>query len=258
MDRTDACMPPPISRQTQPAQRLRAVDTPRDRVHLRLGALLLVVALLAFGALALALGQASWIGERDLYLAPRLQQFTQNHRLLRDACLVLAALHSTVGALALTALAGYLLLRRGARAWALTLALAVPSAMLLNVLIKHVFTRPRPVFAEPIVQLASWSFPSGHTLTASVLYGVLACYVLRRVAAGPARRMLLLGAGSMVLLVGASRVFLGVHYLSDVLAGLAEGCAWTLLCIGAMLLWQRVAAARAGAATDADADATAG
>lgn len=156
---------------------------------------------------------------------------------LTSFMLGVSLLHSTAGALLLAAGFALYLWRRAARRWLLALLLSVPGGMLLNVLLKYVFQRSRPVFEHPLVTLASYSFPSGHTVAATLLYGVLASYLVteRRQAAA----LVVPPSVLMVLLVAASRVYLGAHYLSDVLAAMAEGVAWLALCITATSAWRR-------------------
>ena len=146
---------------------------------------------------------------------------------LTDAMLALSELHRTAGVLGATALVAGWLLWRQRRSEALGL-LVVPTGMLLNVGLKHVFQRARPVLDEPLVQLATYSFPSGHAVASTVLYAALATLALARLRR-PAARVAACGlAAAMVLLVCFSRVYLGAHFLSDVVAGVAVGTAWTL------------------------------
>lgn len=151
------------------------------------------------------------------------------------AMLALTHLHSQAGIGALAVLLGGWFFARKAWYWLLTLAVAVPGGMLLNPLLKHVFMRARPVFDDPILTLASYSFPSGHTASATVLYGLMAAYLLGRAPGRGARTATVAAAALMVALVGASRLYLGVHFFSDVLAAIAEGCGWLALCLGAGL-----------------------
>src|SRR5205085_8119707 len=78
--------------------------------------------------------------------------------------------------------------------------------------------------------LHAYSFPSGHTLAATVLYGVFVGYLLRAMRSSVARVSVTPAAVALVLLVAFSRIYLGVHYLTDVLAAMAEGVAWLALC----------------------------
>ena len=128
--------------------------------------------------------------------------------------------------------------------WLLTLLMAVPGGMLLNVLLKSVFQRARPHFDDPLLILDSYSFPSGHTVAATLFYGVLAAYLISLPGMRWGRRLAAaLSAVLMVALVALSRVYLGVHYLSDVLAGAAEGCAWLTVCVTASASLRRHRAA---------------
>jgi undecaprenyl-diphosphatase len=208
-------------------------------LHLTLGVLALLLAMAGFAELAGAVQAGAPITELDLQLAQWLHAHAHASPALRSFLLGVTHLHSTPGILGMTALAGLWLARRQARHWMLTLLVAVPGGMLLNVAMKLVFARARPRFDAPIVELASYSFPSGHAVAATLLYGMLACYLTRHAAGMGKRAAIVAGAAGMVLLVAGSRLYLGAHYLSDVLAGIAEGCAWLTICVtGAATLWR--------------------
>lgn len=113
----------------------------------------------------------------------------------------------------------------------LALELAVPGGGLLNVLLKHEFHRQRPWFENPLLVLKDYSFPSGHTMVAVLLYGLLCVFAMSQLAA---RRWRLLAAFTAILLViaiGVTRIYLGVHYLSDVFGAMAAGVAWLIICL---------------------------
>jgi undecaprenyl-diphosphatase len=121
----------------------------------------------------------------------------------------------------------------------LALFLALPGGMLLNVLMKDVIQRQRPTFTDPLLTLTSYSFPSGHALGSTLLYGVLAAII---VSTGSNRRLRVLtiaGASLLIVLVCVSRIYLGVHYLSDVVAGVLGGIAWLTLCLFAVTTFKR-------------------
>ncbi|MEO6353435.1 MAG: phosphatase PAP2 family protein [Burkholderiaceae bacterium] len=147
--------------------------------------------------------------------------------------LILTNLHGTLAIFSYSILMGLFLIRKKEWYWLLTLLASVPCGMSLNVLMKHAFQRARPIFDHPLLTLSSYSFPSGHTAAATLFYGVLAAYLVChlkpwrwRIAA-----FTVILAVMMVTLVGLSRMYLGVHYLSDVLAAAAEGIAWLALCL---------------------------
>ena len=104
----------------------------------------------------------------------------------------------------------------------------------LNQLLKVFFARPRPVFEDPLVLESTYSFPSGHAMESMVMYGMLAYFAVRALSTWRARTAVVFGAAVLVLLIGFSRMYLGVHYLSDVAAGYAAGGAWLSACITGM------------------------
>ncbi|HEY2138529.1 MAG TPA: phosphatase PAP2 family protein [Chthoniobacterales bacterium] len=106
------------------------------------------------------------------------------------------------------------------------LALAVGGGSLLNILLKHFFHRHRPVLENPLVTLTSFGFPSGHTMGATLFYGVLALFVAQSVRAWRWRAVAYSVACLAVVLIGLSRIYLGAHYLTDVLGAIAVGLAW--------------------------------
>lgn len=103
---------------------------------------------------------------------------------------------------------------------------------LLNRLLKALFERTRPLHEHGWASAQGWSFPSGHSSGAMVAYGMLAYLLIRRLPA-PWHLPIALGAITVILLVGFSRIVLQVHYFSDVLAGYASGGAWLLCCMTA-------------------------
>lgn len=163
-------------------------------------------------------------------LDPEAVRFVAAQRVpwLSSSMLALSKLHETVLVLAATALvAGWMAWRRqGARALLLA---AVPTGMLLNWLLKQVFARARPDL-EPLVQLETFSFPSGHAVASTLFYGSLCLLFLQGRPAPPARALAIAAAVAMVALVCFSRIYLGAHYPSDVLAGASVGCAWLAAC----------------------------
>lgn len=105
--------------------------------------------------------------------------------------------------------------------------------MLLNVWLKAVFQRARPHFDDPLLVIDSYSFPSGHTMAATVFYGALAAIIFTRVTDWRWRCVIIFGATFMIALVGFTRIYLGVHYLSDVAAAMIEGAAWLTISLTA-------------------------
>lgn len=144
--------------------------------------------------------------------------------------LLFTNLHSTAGiTIFALLLAFYLAWKRFGR-WLLTLVLAVPTGMLINALLKQVFMRARPDLGEPLLTLSTYSFPSGHVASATLFYGVLAAFLCTRIRSWRWRVMIGLAACMQVALVGVTRLYLGVHYFTDVIAAVAWSAAWMSLC----------------------------
>jgi undecaprenyl-diphosphatase len=128
-----------------------------------------------------------------------------------------------------TAVAVALLVRRQFHALFLMLA-ATLGGRLMNVFLKAFFERPRPDAAFHLTEVASPSFPSGHAMDSAVIYLTLAAVLSRLVRPRALKLYFVGGAMLMSFLAGASRVYLGVHYPSDVLAGWTAGLGWAVLC----------------------------
>ncbi len=112
-----------------------------------------------------------------------------------------------------------------------TLIVAVPGGMLLNEWVKILVHRHRPFLEGPFVDWSGYSFASGHTIGATLLYGQLALFVLPAMKTRRMRALTISMATLLVILVGFSRIALGAHYLTDVLAGIVLGLAWLSFCL---------------------------
>ena len=126
-------------------------------------------------------------------------------------------------------LALFLVSRRD-RLKASLVALVMLGGSTLNLVLKHFFHRERPVLENPLVTLSSYGFPSGHTMGATLLYGLLALLAWKNVRNRAARLACVAGACLWILLIGLTRIYLGAHYLTDVLGALAAGLLWLVVC----------------------------
>jgi len=135
----------------------------------------------------------------------------------------------SVLALFVLAVAGSLAVRRQHHALGLLLVATI-GGVLLNNFLKQVFARPRPPLAFHLTEVQSMSFPSGHAMESAIIYLTMAALLARLVQARLLRLYFIALAFFLTFVVGVSRVYLGVHYPSDVLAGWAAGLAWALLC----------------------------
>ena len=113
----------------------------------------------------------------------------------------------------------------------MTLVIAVPGGMLLNEWVKVLVHRQRPFVGGPFVDWSGYSFASGHTIGATLLYGQLLLFILPTLKARHWRLFSILSAISLVALVGFSRIALGAHFLTDVLAAIFFGIIWLAFCL---------------------------
>lgn len=132
--------------------------------------------------------------------------------------------HAAIGAAAgLTAL---MMIKRGRKHDAWTVAVSTGGAMAINTILKNIFKRRRPVeLARRIKLPASHSFPSGHSLLSAATYPIVAHHLVERHSL-PTQAVAHTLAGMIIIGVGFSRVYFGVHFPSDVLGGFAAGFGW--------------------------------
>jgi undecaprenyl-diphosphatase len=125
-----------------------------------------------------------------------------------------------------------LAVRRQWRSFTLWLGAIIGGAMLDEIL-KLAFRRARPDVASEFISGHSWSFPSGHAMNSLVSYAMLAYLLRQHVDNSRARLAITIAATLLIVAIGFSRLYLGVHYLSDVTAGYLTGGAWVIACVTA-------------------------
>ena len=133
---------------------------------------------------------------------------------------------------------GYLLMD-GKRAAALLVTGAVGGGAAVSSLLRHGFGRPRPDLVAHLVDVHTLSFPSGHAMLSAITYLTLGALLARVQTRRRIKAYVLTVAVGTTLLVGVSRVYLGVHWPTDVLAGWCAGAAWAMLCWLVALWLQR-------------------
>jgi membrane-associated phospholipid phosphatase len=195
-----------------------------DGLHLTASLVALAAAALIFALIVLDVA----VGGRATLIDARLSTWLHTHStpILTTIFRLISRIHSgLIVSIVTLAICAYLWTRH-LRDWVLTFLLAVFGGMLLNVALKHLFERLRPSFADAIPRLTTFSFPSGHTLLASVFYGSLCAFFVARTQRRKLRALGILSAVLITALVGFSRIYLGAHYLTDVLGAMVEGLAW--------------------------------
>jgi undecaprenyl-diphosphatase len=109
------------------------------------------------------------------------------------------------------------------------LAITMAGASALNISLKLAFKRARPIPFFDLFPPESYSFPSGHALTSCCFYGAFAAILTARIKSPRVRMIVWILATTMFLLIGVSRIYLGVHYTTDVIAGFAAALIWILV-----------------------------
>jgi undecaprenyl-diphosphatase len=203
----------------------------RDARRRWLVAALVCAAVFVAASLELRAG-GRWLGAFDAAVAGWLRAWRTPQATVTAIDLTALGSASVVTLVTLVCCALYAL----GRDWRAIVHIAVASAGggVLTRLIKLHFERPRPADLPPLVQALGYSFPSGHTVMATALYltfAVLACRVFR---GGRERVAVFAIAVLVIVLIGATRVYLGVHHPSDVLGGAAVGSAWACLLAAAL------------------------
>jgi membrane-associated phospholipid phosphatase len=198
-------------------------------LHLTIGLAVMLVATLTFLVIAGQVGGQDWLSTFDHAFSASLHA-----RSSRSGFLIF----SRVSQLGSPAILGIVLIAAAIslglfRQWSLLAGLvtAMLGGLVLDSSLKHVFQRVGPRLDNPWIAEAGWSFPSGHAIASVVVYGFVA-YLLLLVLKRPSQRVLVIaGFLTMVIAIGFSRIYIGAHYFSDVLAGYVVGVAWLTACV---------------------------
>ncbi|MDF2618429.1 MAG: phosphoesterase PA-phosphatase related protein [Xanthobacteraceae bacterium] len=151
----------------------------------------------------------------------------------------ITALGSTTVLALITLMVTGLLVVDRKRSAALFVLAATASGGALSYLLKLGFERPRPDLVAHMVDVSTLSFPSGHAMGAAVTYLTLGALIVRTEAKRRIKAYVIGVAVTLTLIIGLSRIYLGVHWPTDVLAGWCAGGAWALLCWTVALILQR-------------------
>ena len=196
-------------------------------LHFTIGATLLIGSAWLFGGIV----EDLITGDPLVVIDALLSEWFRSHATPRFTygMQMVSALASTPAVMMLTALMICILLWQRLRYRLSALMFAVAGGVLLNVLLKNLFDRARPGWAVPA--LADAGFPSGHTMIATILYGFVAIHMILLTKSWLARFLTAVTAIALIFLIALSRLYLGAHYLSDVLGAIAAGIVWLTLCL---------------------------
>jgi membrane-associated phospholipid phosphatase len=200
-------------------------------LYLVIGFVASVICLTAFAALADEINEQETLVEIDMAIADSLHQQVTDAQ--GSLYWFISLFGSQVVFIIAVAVGVYLIYKRQWKT-ALVWGIALGGGQLLNLLLKAVFARPRPVYSTQFVQEINASFPSGHAMLSMICYGMIAYLAMRLTPNLRARILIAFAATLIVVLISISRMYLGVHYLSDVVAGMAAGGLWLSVCTTAM------------------------
>ena len=226
----------PTSRRSGAWQRRLDPDR-RYGLRLSLFALAFLLVFIPFGFLLKAVLDKSLMVRIDTAAARHLHDWVRNSDAGVTALKTLTLLGKPIWLATVTALAVLYCWHRKHLRLALFLVVTSVGGGLLDTAVKVAVDRPRPALEFPIATAFGKSFPSGHAMSSVVVYGSL-LLVFFPVMTGAWRRRALTGVVALVLVIGFTRLALGVHYISDVLGGYVLGMAWLAASTAAFSIWR--------------------
>jgi len=156
-----------------------------------------------------------------------LQWFARHRSPLLDSFMREVTALGSIGILAIVASIASVFLWLTHHRWSVLILLAgIIGGWTANSILKIWFERPRPTIVPPLAEVGSLSFPSGHAMTSMIVYGSIAYLLTRFEPTRNIRRATVVATLLLIVLIGISRVYLGVHYPSDVVGGYIAGLAW--------------------------------
>ena len=197
-------------------------------LHLTIGVFVVLLCGWCFGAIAEDVSE----GDPIVHLDQQVAVWFHQHATPRatEVARVISFFGSVGWVGAVSLLVALFFIRRGAWHRFSLIALTMLGGSMLNLLLKHFFHRERPVLENPLVTLSSYGFPSGHTMGATLFYGLLALFVWNSHRSRRVRWASVCAACLLIFLIGFTRIYLGAHFLSDVLGALAAGLLWLTFC----------------------------
>jgi membrane protein DedA with SNARE-associated domain/membrane-associated phospholipid phosphatase len=212
-------------------------------LHLTIGLLLSLGALWIFASIAEDVVHHDPITQFDIELANAFHSYGSAIVLTVATTVTLAGSPMVIVPLALVV--GAILIQR--RQWVFLFGwlTALAGGAALDGALKLLFRRPRPVWEDPWAIAQGWSFPSGHAMGSLVTYGMIAYLAVATRRQWSIRVAVIGGMSLLIVLIGLTRLYLGVHYFSDVVGGYAAGAVWLASCISACEVARRRSRSRA-------------
>lgn len=222
-------IPPSLLRRLHPEQRFG--------LRLTLFGVALVLVTLPFTYLLFQVVQDGPFTRFDTRLARDMNEWVVNYPRFIDALNVISLLGKPLWLGIVAGAGGLFVFVRGRRRLALFLAFTIIGGGLVDSAVKIAVNRPRPQVGTPLASAFGKSFPSGHAMSATIAYGALLLVFLPAVPRAW-RWLAFSGTALLVALIGGSRLFLGVHYVSDVIGGVVLGLAWLAGSTAMFAIWR--------------------
>jgi undecaprenyl-diphosphatase len=226
---------------------LRASTAKADSLVGALGIFLVGGLIIAVIGTALFVALASYVrsGSTQAFDESVIRWLGAHHTRSLDVAMVeITALGTGIVVMMVVAVAALFLVLAEYKYSAMLLLASTLGGLVLNAVLKLGFNRPRPSILVPVVHAVSSSFPSGHAMSAAIVYTTVAYLAARLLKRRWARWLVMTAAFIVIALISLSRMYLGVHYPSDVLAGIVVGLAWAAFCMATLEAIQKFAVRR--------------
>lgn len=216
---------------------LRAIGRHASSFYTALGIYLIGGATIAIACTALFVELASHVrsGATQRF-DDTVMRWMGAHRIdwLERSLLEITALGTGLVVMMIVVISALFLIATQHRFSAFLLLVASAGGIVLNAILKSSFDRPRPQLFEWLTEPSSSSFPSGHAMSSAIVYFTVAYLIARLEKRRWMRVLTIMASLLLVLLISVSRLYLGVHYPSDVLAGMVIGLAWAGFCLAGL------------------------
>jgi undecaprenyl-diphosphatase len=212
---------------------------PDARYGLRLTLLAIAFTLIAlpFAFLTIQVTTDGFLTEIDQELSHDLVEISRSNPTTKDVLDVVSFVGKPIFLVLIVGIPAIWLFRRGERRLVVYLVATAVTGGIVDTIIKETVDRPRPVFDFEVGSAYGTSFPSGHALASTVCYGVMLLVALPYIARRW-RPLAIVSVVSIVLLIGFSRLALGLHFVSDVVAGYLFGVAWLMAATAVFSAWR--------------------
>ncbi len=206
-------------------------------IHLSVGLLLSIVFILTFGKITESVmaneplaGLDHWVNERILYFRTPL---------VNTIMIIITQLGNQIFILPGSAIIIFYMFLKGKIDIIIGYITAIIGGGILNLVLKIAIQRERPISENTLAKVAGFSFPSGHAMLSMIFYGMIAYLLIREIKSLKLSLFIILSTAFIIFLIGFTRIYLQVHYLSDVIAGYIGGLFWLTINIIGLEIYKK-------------------